>query len=65
MNRNSSIKTLEKDIQQKIIDISIKIERESEDILGEQAGEPNNNKINLSAFIKKKIGTESEFENYN
>ena len=63
MNRNSSIKTLEKDIQQKIIDISIKIERESEDMLGEQVGEPNNNKINLSAFIRKKIGTESEFEN--
>ena len=59
MNRHSSIKTLEKDIQQKIIDISMKIEQEISDILGE----PNNNKNNLSTFIKKKIGSESEFEN--
>ena len=63
----SSIKTLEKDIQQKIIDISLKIELE-DNMLGETLGEnmineQNNNKINLSAFIRKKISTESDIEN--
>ena len=63
--RKSSIKTLEKDIQQKIIDISMKIELE-DNILGETLGEnlnEQNNKINLSAFIRKKISTESDYEN--
>ena len=64
--RRSSIKTLEKDIQQKIIDISMKIELE-DNILGETLCEnminEQNNKINLSAFIRKKISTESDIEN--
>ena len=64
--RRSSIKTLEKDIQQKIIDISMKIELE-DNILGEILGDnminEQNSKINLSAFIRKKISTESDIEN--
>lgn len=60
-NRKSSFKTLEKDIQQKIIDISMKIELE-DNILGETFCSNEQNKINLSAFIRKKISTESDVE---
>ena len=46
-----SMKTLEKNIQQKIIDISMKIEKESTSIINEDKDTP---KINASLFIKKK-----------
>ena len=51
-----SMKTLEKNIQQKIIDISLRIEKESS-LLREET-----HKINASLFIKKKLGRDSEIE---
>ena len=57
MQRFYSIKTLEKTIQQKIIDISMQIEKESS-LIREKT-----NKINLSLFIKKKLGVESDIDN--
>ena len=55
--KHCSMKTLEKSIQQKILDISMKIEEESV-LLKEKT-----NKINLSLFIKQKLGREES--NYN
>ena len=55
INNNPSLKHLEKDIQQKIIDISMKLEQESSLTNGD-------NKFNLSYFIKRKLGQESEME---
>ena len=55
INNNPSLKHLEKDIQQKIIDISMKIELESSFTNGD-------NKMNLSYFIKRKLGQKSELE---
>ncbi len=57
IDNNSSLKNLEKDIQQKIIDISMKIERESSLTNGD-----NKSILNISYFIKKKLGQESEIE---
>ena len=51
-----SMKTLEKNIQQKIIDISMRIEKESS-LLREET-----HKLNASLFIKKKLGKDSEIE---
>ena len=55
--KHFSMKTLERSIQQKILDISMKIEEESV-LLKEKT-----NKINLSLFIKQKLGREES--NYN
>ena len=54
-----SMKTLEKNIQQKIIDISMKIEKESTSIINEDKDTP---KINASLFIKKKLGLDSDVD---
>ena len=51
-----SMKTLEKNIQQKIIDISMKIEKESSLI------KEDTSKLNISLFIKKKLGIDSDGE---
>ena len=51
-----TMKTLEKNIQQKIIDISMAIEKESS-LIREQS-----NKTNYSLFIMKKLGMESDFD---
>ena len=56
MEKYFTMKTLEKNIQQKIIDISFKIEKES-NFLREKS-----NKMNVSLFIKKKLGLESDNE---
>ena len=58
LNRNNSIKTLEKDIQQKILDISMKIDKETTIGIGE-----NKSGANFTNFIKKKLGQESENAN--
>ena len=51
-----SMKALEKIIQQKIVDISLTIEKESS-LLREKS-----NKTNISLFIKRKLGMESDYE---
>ena len=56
MEKYFTMKTLEKNIQQKIIDISLMIEKESS-LLREKS-----NKMNVSLFIKKKLGMESDIE---
>ena len=54
----SVMKTLEKNIQQKILDISMQIEKESSLI------NSNQNKKNLSLFIKKKIESENDHSSF-
>ena len=51
-----SMKTLEKNIQQKIVDLSLIIEKEAS-LLKEKS-----NKTNVSLFIKRKLGMESDYE---
>ena len=55
--KHFSMKALEKNIQQKILDISMKIEEESTLI------KENINKLNVSLFIKRKLGKDDS--NYN
>ena len=56
MDKYNTMKTLEKNIQQKIIDISLLIEKLSS-LLREKS-----NKMNISLFIKRKLGVESDIE---
>lgn len=57
MEKYFTMKTLEKNIQQKIIDLSLMIEKESSLLLREKS-----NKMNVSLFIKRKLGMESEYD---
>ena len=55
-----SLKYIEKNIKNRIIDISMKIEKEENSVM---AKDNNNNNLNLSTFIKKQIDGEYDFPN--